>query len=147
MRRAHRQHGGPKRQRGGPKRQRGGPNDDTEGPSTMRRPRLRCVTKTSDDESHRSFHYSLCFGADNTEHPTTTRRPTGPSNDDVDGPVTWQQPNSVANSPTMRRRTYRRSEGCIEEVEGASMRRRTHRRRRTLRQGEGHIDEVEHPTN
>ena len=56
----------------------------------MRRPRLQCVTKTSDDFRRRSFHYSLCFGADNMEHPTTTRRPTGPSNDDADGPVTWQ---------------------------------------------------------
>ena len=44
----------------------------------------RCVTKTSDDKSRRSFHFSLCFGSDDTAQHwcrcknEATRRCAGP---------------------------------------------------------------------
>src|SRR6267378_3403143 len=76
--------------------------EEPKGDPSSGRPR-RCVTKTSDDFRRRSFHFSLCLGADDTRQhwrrckTEATRRCGGPidnmegPNDNAEGPMTIQR--------------------------------------------------------
>src|SRR6266700_8259426 len=82
------------------------------------RPR-RCVTKTSDDFRLRSFHLSLCFGADNTSQ--HCRRCKNEATRRCGGPI------DSTEGPSKMRRTRLRCEGPADSAEGPSMMQTTHR--------------------
>ena len=77
---------------------------------TINRPRW-CITKTSDDFRHRLFHFSLCFGADNTGQQwhrcknEATRWCGGPIDntegpkDNVEGPMMIQRAHLQCRGP------------------------------------------------
>ena len=98
-----------------------------EGKRNQGRPR-RCIMKTSDNESHRSFHFSLCLGTDDTRQhwrrckTEATRRCGGPI-DNTEGPNdNAEGPNDNAEGPMTIQRACLQ---CGGPVYGASRKRAT----------------------